>query len=320
MYQRFGHEMVNDIFQDEEFIDAVHRKGKRKSTKGKHQKGEKRVITDQGGEKGDARRGLPRKRPAGHKGPWPPKKSKFDEFLLGDDFSEASLFDSAAKRSPLKRVGATRRMRNALTEAIRKIKTKIRLAQSARNHLQTLRLTNSRSNKPAEAKAKEANRLEREIARVTQVIQKLKRDLVNAQKQLGKGSDRYDDFLSDDLDTFDFAARPISPWPRLLKQAIRALQRALLVPANTQTFTNRLYQAQQVLNQAAREVRKVMSGSRLRRVMDQLSNAVIRIDAARAQARGHSLVGGGRSSIDPKVSVRGAIAHIRQAQDAVGLA
>jgi hypothetical protein len=53
--------------------------------------------------------------------------------------------------------------------------------------------------------------------------------------------------------------------------------------------------------------------------MDQLSNALIRIQAARAQASGSSLIPGARSSIDPKVSIRGAIAHIRAARQAVGL-
>jgi RHS repeat-associated protein len=53
---------------------AEHTKGKRKSTKGKHQKGTSRKQIDRGGEKGDDRPGrLPRKRPDGWKGPWPPK-------------------------------------------------------------------------------------------------------------------------------------------------------------------------------------------------------------------------------------------------------
>jgi RHS repeat-associated protein len=46
-----------------------------KAKKGKHQRGEARFNRDQGGEKGDERRDLPRKRPPNHKGPWPPKKN-----------------------------------------------------------------------------------------------------------------------------------------------------------------------------------------------------------------------------------------------------
>jgi RHS repeat-associated protein len=44
-----------------------------KAKKGRHQAGEARYQRDQGGEKGDASRNPPRKRPPGHKGPWPPK-------------------------------------------------------------------------------------------------------------------------------------------------------------------------------------------------------------------------------------------------------
>jgi hypothetical protein len=56
---------------------AKHRKNARPSTKGKHQKGTKRVKTDRGREKGDGKRDVNRKRPGTkkrpHKGPWPPK-------------------------------------------------------------------------------------------------------------------------------------------------------------------------------------------------------------------------------------------------------
>ena len=52
---------------------AAHRKGKRKSTEGKHTKGEARKAKDKGGEKGDIRRSPPRQRPPKWKGPWPPK-------------------------------------------------------------------------------------------------------------------------------------------------------------------------------------------------------------------------------------------------------
>lgn len=50
-----------------------HRKGARSSTQGKHEKGQARKNRDRGGEKGDEDRRVPRKRPPGHKGPWPPK-------------------------------------------------------------------------------------------------------------------------------------------------------------------------------------------------------------------------------------------------------
>ena len=52
---------------------AEHVKGKRNSTKGKHQEGQTRKLRDRGGEKGDIKRDPPRLRPPGWKGPWPPK-------------------------------------------------------------------------------------------------------------------------------------------------------------------------------------------------------------------------------------------------------
>jgi RHS repeat-associated protein len=55
--------------------DAHKNKG-RPSTEEKHQEGEARKSRDRGGEKGDARRRPPRKRPDDWKGPWPPKPPK----------------------------------------------------------------------------------------------------------------------------------------------------------------------------------------------------------------------------------------------------
>jgi RHS repeat-associated protein len=56
----------------------AHRKGKRKSTKKKHQEGSARKKRDYGGEKGDAVRRPPRRPPGGKtpKGGWPPKPPK----------------------------------------------------------------------------------------------------------------------------------------------------------------------------------------------------------------------------------------------------
>ncbi len=62
------------------FVDIVglyaeHTKNARKSTLGKHQKGQANKQIARGGERGDRNRSVPRKRPPGHKGPWPPKNS-----------------------------------------------------------------------------------------------------------------------------------------------------------------------------------------------------------------------------------------------------
>ena len=55
---------------------SEHTKGKRGSTKGKHEAGQGRKGTDYGGEKGDGARRPPRRPPDGKtpKGGWPPKK------------------------------------------------------------------------------------------------------------------------------------------------------------------------------------------------------------------------------------------------------
>jgi hypothetical protein len=52
-----------------------HTKNARPSTKDKHEKGQAASNRSRGGEKGDESRDPPRKRPDGHKGPWPPERS-----------------------------------------------------------------------------------------------------------------------------------------------------------------------------------------------------------------------------------------------------
>jgi hypothetical protein len=115
----------------------------------------------------------------------------------------------------------------------------------------------------------------------------------------------------------------ISPWPSLLNRSIQALRTAIRhlgPPLNTRMFTSVLNEAEALLNDADRQMRRVMSGARQTAVLGQLNNAVIRIQAARAQASGSSaFIPGGRSLIDPGTSLRGAIEHIRNAQNAVGL-
>jgi hypothetical protein len=113
----------------------------------------------------------------------------------------------------------------------------------------------------------------------------------------------------------------VSSWPSLLNRSIQVLELALRhlgPPLNVSNFNTALTQAEGLLNQAGQEVRRVMSGARQTAVLDQLSNAATRIQAARAQTSGSSLLGG-RSLIDPGTSVRDAIEHIRNAQNAVGL-
>jgi len=52
---------------------AQHKKNKRRSTKERDEFGKARKQRDRGQEGGDLERKLPRRRPKGFKGPWPPK-------------------------------------------------------------------------------------------------------------------------------------------------------------------------------------------------------------------------------------------------------
>ena len=67
----------------DEIIRATkgHDKGKRPSTKEKHEKGDARRGQDRGGERGDESRSPPRKAPPDYKGPWPPKPSKAEPMM-----------------------------------------------------------------------------------------------------------------------------------------------------------------------------------------------------------------------------------------------
>lgn len=68
-----------------------HRTHQRESNRPRHEQGQRRRRMDRGGEQGDDRRQLPRRRPPGHRGPWPPRENAFsDEFLDDgmDAFSE----------------------------------------------------------------------------------------------------------------------------------------------------------------------------------------------------------------------------------------
>jgi ABC-type transporter Mla subunit MlaD len=127
---------------------------------------------------------------------------------------------------------------------------------------------------------------------------------------------------ADDLDTLiDAASRPTSPWPGLLNRARQSLQRAinhLNPPITPRSLNNALYQidgAEALLNDAWREVNRVMTGTQKTRVLEYLSEANFTILEARAQARGESpFVPGARYLTNPITKLHGAIAHIRTAQ------
>jgi hypothetical protein len=120
--------------------------------------------------------------------------------------------------------------------------------------------------------------------------------------------------------------RPLSPWLDLLNQTVQALERAIGylnspdAPGSLDNTLNQIEMAEANLNLAGQEIQKVISGDRQTRVMDRLSNAAIRIQAASAAVVGESaFVPGGRSLIDPRTSLQGAISHIQAARNAVGL-
>jgi hypothetical protein len=125
--------------------------------------------------------------------------------------------------------------------------------------------------------------------------------------------------------------RPVSLWPRLLNQATQAIKTSithLKPPQNLRAFDNALNSAKYLLNKAAIEIQKVIknspSVSRQSKVLDHIVNALIRIDAARAQSRGASLTSlwggsGGRSLLDPEGSLFVAIESIQLAREAIGL-
>lgn len=91
-----------------------HHTNRRESNRAKHEQGQRRREMDRGRERGDDRRQAPRRRPSGHRGPWPPHDSfsdelfseemnEFgngfeqdfgDEFTSGDEFAEGESVDS----------------------------------------------------------------------------------------------------------------------------------------------------------------------------------------------------------------------------------
>jgi hypothetical protein len=114
----------------------------------------------------------------------------------------------------------------------------------------------------------------------------------------------------------------LSPWLRLLGNARSALRNALAAwnSSNINRFLSALNQAEANLQNAGVEIRRITSGTRQVDVLDALSNAVIRVRAAREQARGGSLfVPGGRSLIGPEVSLQAALGNVQQARAAIGL-
>jgi hypothetical protein len=65
-----------------------HRSNQRESNRARHEQGNRRRGMDRGGEAGDNRRQVPRRRPPGHRGLWPPRTSSFDEADELNEFAD----------------------------------------------------------------------------------------------------------------------------------------------------------------------------------------------------------------------------------------
>jgi acyl carrier protein phosphodiesterase len=149
------------------------------------------------------------------------------------------------------------------------------------------------------------------------------RELLRDQKDRG-APEMADEYDGEAIERSFQPTRPVSPWPKLLNQATQAIQNAithLKSPQNLKAFDNALTSAEYLLNQTAREIQKVIADSpsvpRRSTVLRHLGNAWTRINAARSQARGTTNFGG-RSFIDPAISLHGAIEQIRLARQAIG--
>jgi hypothetical protein len=85
-----------------------HHTNQRESNRTKHEQGQRRRGMDRGGERGDDRRQVPRRRPPGYRGPWPPRHNFSDEFFseemnefedefndnFGEEFAEGESVDA----------------------------------------------------------------------------------------------------------------------------------------------------------------------------------------------------------------------------------
>lgn len=67
-----------------------HSTNQRESNRGRHEQGQRRRGMDQGGEAGDRRRRSVRRRPPGHRGPWPPRENSFSDEFFEDAMDEFS--------------------------------------------------------------------------------------------------------------------------------------------------------------------------------------------------------------------------------------
>jgi hypothetical protein len=120
----------------------------------------------------------------------------------------------------------------------------------------------------------------------------------------------------------DAVRRTLSRWPRLLRLAEGAIRRALNAfntGRGAGVVANAIYQGEQTLRQATAEIRGVTGGARRSSALNAISNAITRLQFARNQLQGISIVPGGRSLTSPADSLRGALEWNGHARSAIGL-
>ncbi len=113
--------------------------------------------------------------------------------------------------------------------------------------------------------------------------------------------------------------RTLSQWPRMLRLAEGAIRIGLNVFRTGRPVgivQNAIYRAEQALRQTAAEIGRVTGGPRRSSALNAISNAVTRLQFARDQLQGRSVVPGGRSLTSPADSLRGALEWIGYARNA----
>ena len=132
-------------------------------------------------------------------------------------------------------------------------------------------------------------------------------------------------FFDEEIDTVVDEAiewNGVSRWARLLRLAEREIRFGLntfQAGRPVGVVQNTIYQAEQRLRQAADEIRQVTDKETRSSALGAISNAVTRLQFARNQLEGRSVVPGGRTLTSPADSMRGALEWIGHARRAMGL-
>jgi outer membrane protein OmpA-like peptidoglycan-associated protein len=105
----------------------------------------------------------------------------------------------------------------------------------------------------------------------------------------------------------------------LAENAIRRALHAFDAGRRANEIDNAIYQGQENLRQAALDIRQVTGGARRSSALSAIGHAITRLQFARDQLHGRSIVPGARSLMSPADSLRGALDWIGHAHRAIGL-